>query len=121
MPHLQAFVAGKTDDALATYLPKLQADSQCGLDVRYFTQNLPSESADAESGRASWLPGAPPVLVLGAERDAVVDREGVEETAAFLGVDAVMLDLPHDVMLCEGWEAPADRVISFAKAQQRSG
>ena len=29
---------------------------------------------------------------------------------------AEFFDLPHDLMLCDGWEAPADRVIAFAKA-----
>ena len=61
-------------EEVASYLPRLEADSRCGINVRHFLDNLPSECADAQTGRASWLDGAPPVLVIGAARDAVVDR-----------------------------------------------
>ena len=41
--------------------------------------------------------------MLGAEFDAVVDAEGVDEAAAFLGVPARTLPgMPHDVMLNPG-------------------
>ena len=54
------------------------------------------------------------VLVVGAEQDRVVDPEGVEETAAFLGVAATVLDgMPHDVMLGEGWQRNADTVLAW--------
>ena len=103
-------------DAVAAYLPKLEADSRVGLDVKHFLANLPSAAAAAD-GRAAWLDRAPPALVLGASRDGVVDREAVDETATFLGRDgeAELFDLPHDVMLCTGWEAPADRIIEWCR------
>ena len=41
--------------------------------------------------------------------------EGVEETAQFLGVKPEFFDLPHDVMLCSGWEQPARRVADWAE------
>ena len=105
-----------SDAELSAFLPRLEADSQVGLDLRYFNANLPSAAATPDS-RAAWLPSAPPCLVIGAERDAVVDVVGVEETAHFLGIDgAELFDLPHDVMLCHGWEAPADRVIEWSRA-----
>lgn len=105
-----------SDDTLLTYLPKLEADSRCGLDLRHFNANLPSAQINTENGLASWIEDAPPLLVLGAEKDAVVDREGVEETARFLNVKAEFLDgMPHDVMLCEGWETAADRIIKFSQ------
>ena len=41
--------------------------------------------------------------MLGAEFDAVVDAEGIDEAAAFLGVPARTLPgMPHDVMLNPG-------------------
>ena len=44
------------------------------------------------------LPSPIPVAVFGAGKDFIVDREGVEETATFLGVSPVFLpDLYHDV------------------------
>ena len=105
-----------TDAELAAYLPRLEADSRIGLDVGYFTRNLPSKQADAETGRALWLARAPPALVIGAERDAIVDREGVEETARFLGTGAEFFDLPHDCMLCAGRERVAARIVEWVQA-----
>ena len=102
---------------LATYLPLLERDARVGLDVGHFTRNLPSKEADFD-GVALWLEGSDTrMLVIGAARDCVVDSEGVEETATFVGKqgEAEYFDLPHDVMLCKGWEAPCDRVIEFAK------
>jgi pimeloyl-ACP methyl ester carboxylesterase len=103
-------------EQIAPFLTRLEADAQIGLDVRHFVSALPSQMAGPD-GRATWLAGAPPTLVLGAARDGVVDREANEETAAFLGVHAEFFDMPHDVMLCEGWEAPADRITEFALGQ----
>ena len=104
------------DDEIATYLPRLEADSRVGLDLGDFARNLPSKNIAAD-GRAAWLADYAPRarLVVGCERDAVVDAEGVEETARFMGVDAeIFSGMPHDLMLCEGWEAPADRLIEWA-------
>jgi hypothetical protein len=97
-------------------LPRLAADSKVGINLQHFNSNLPSK-ATGQDGRASWLAGAAlaPSLVLGATRDYVVDREGVEESAAFLGVEAQYCELPHDVMLCEGWVEPAERVITWVR------
>lgn len=55
------------------------------------------------------------MLVVGAKRDFVVDREAVLETAAFLGVEAELFDAPHDVMLAGGWRPPAERIIDWAQ------
>ena len=101
------------------YLPLLEADAQVGLDVGHFTRNLPSKEADFD-GVAFWVEGSGvPSLVLGALRDGVVDQEGVDETAKFLQADAEFFDLPHDVMLCKGWEEPADRVIDWVLSLKR--
>lgn len=55
----------------------------------------------------------PPVLVYGAERDALVPASGVERTARFYGTDARwLMGIGHDVMLDEGNEAALDRVLS---------
>ena len=53
---------------------------------------------------------APPVVVVGGEKDFVVDVEGLEETAAWAGTpgEAVVLkDTAHDVMLDTKWEGAA--------------
>lgn len=51
-----------------------------------------------------------PVLVLGGDRDFVVDREGLEETARWFEPRATLAVVPgvaHDVMLDVGWERVA--------------
>lgn len=58
----------------------------------------------AVSGVAAWVSergeGEPRVLVLGAEKDFIVDRAGVQETGRYFGVAPLMLPgLHHDVML----------------------
>ena len=109
------FDDGTSEEMVEGLLPRLQADSKVGIDLRHFNANLPSQAAGPD-GRAAWLAGRSPVpaLVLGAARDYVVDREANLETAAFLGAEAEFVDLPHDIMLCPGWEQPADRVIEWA-------
>ena len=104
-------------DVIDALLPRLNMDSKVGIDLAHFNANLPSKAAGPD-GSASWLvdTALAPSLVLGATRDYVVDRDGVEETAAFLGVQAEYVELPHDIMLCEGWEGPADRVIHWARS-----
>ena len=46
------------------------------LDLGDFVRNLPSRATDDATGRASWQRDAPPLLVMGAECDAIVDLEG---------------------------------------------
>jgi len=49
-----------------------------------------------------------PVLVLGAESDAVVDREGVEETSRWVKTKAVWVPGAHDIMLDADWHSAAE-------------
>lgn len=115
------FDADLPEAAVASYLPRFEADCRVGLDLRHFSANAPAKAA-GEDGVATWLPAAPPTLVLGAERDFVVDEEGVRETARFLGTEARLLPgLPHDVMLCTGWRVAADEVLDWIAALPRSG
>jgi hypothetical protein len=58
-------------------------------------------------------PGAP-VLVAGAALDAVVDAQGVRETAAAWGTSPVVLQgLAHDVMLDARWEEAAQTILAW--------
>jgi len=107
------------EETLQAFLPRFQADSRVGLDLSDFNRNLPARCADA-AGKATWLSQsdalseALPTLVLGAENDFVVDREAVQETATFLGTDAMLLsELPHDVMLCGEWKVTADKLLAW--------
>jgi hypothetical protein len=48
-------------------------------------------------------------------------NRGVEETAAFLGVQPIMLpSAPHDVMLAEDWPLGAQRLLSWLEEQDFS-
>ncbi|KAK9867141.1 hypothetical protein WJX84_004221 [Apatococcus fuscideae] len=59
-----------------------------------------------------------PVLVLGCSNDRIVDRQGVEETAAHFGAQAVMLpDLAHDLMLDTRWQQAADALLQWMQAE----
>mmetsp|Transcript_14348 Transcript_14348/g.18252 ORF Transcript_14348/g.18252 Transcript_14348/m.18252 type:complete len:81 (+) Transcript_14348:153-395(+) len=73
------------------------------MDVRLFLEF----GKDASSG--SVLPS----LVIGAKDDFIVDKEGVEELARYYGVNAVMVDSPHDVMLGSKWRNAANEIRSF--------
>ncbi|CAI5482721.1 unnamed protein product [Closterium sp. Yama58-4] len=47
----------------------------------------------------------PPVMVLGAADDVIVDDQGVKETAEFFSTETVVLaGMPHDIMLDLGWK-----------------
>jgi len=92
------------------YMTYFQEDCKVGLDLMDMAPKLPINCA-RESGQASWLEEAPPRFVLGAENDCIVDIEGLEELALFLGVNAELLrDAPHDVMLGPKWKAGAERL-----------
>lgn len=47
--------------------------------------------------------------------DTIVDVQGVEETAAAFGTQAVLYDIAHDMMLDVGWEKVADDVMGFVQ------
>ena len=48
--------------------------------------------------------------------DFIVDREGVEETAKFFGVEPVFVDSPHDIMLTNKWKNGADAIESWLES-----
>jgi len=57
-----------------------------------------------------------PLLVIGAQDDMVIPQKGVRATARTYGTNAVIFpDMAHDVMLEEGWQVVADRILEFLK------
>lgn len=53
----------------------------------------------------------PARVVIGAGQDRIVDQEGLQETARYLGVHALQLPtLCHDVMLVSEWRVAADLI-----------
>ena len=109
------FDESSSEADVARYMPRLKADSKVGLNLADFSRNLPIGAAGTD-GHAAWHDASSvPTLVLGAARDYVVDREGVLEMATFLDCEAEFVDLPHDVMLCKGWQIAADRIIDWVR------
>ena len=57
-----------------------------------------------------------PLLVIGAKDDMVIPQKGVHATARAYGTTAVIFpNMAHDVMLEDGWQAVADRILEFLK------
>lgn len=57
-----------------------------------------------------------PLLVIGAADDTVIPQSGVRATARAYGTQAVFFsDMAHDVMLEQGWQSVADRILEFLK------
>ena len=56
-----------------------------------------------------------PMLVLGAEKDQIFTKNEVEDTASAYHTKAEFFDMAHDVMLEDGWQAVADRIINWLK------
>lgn len=120
--------------SIKKYMRRFQADSRIGLDLSDVSVNLPMK--DAVEGQAPWLMSRSlgsgsdggnsvgpdvnptgallkeqeqlPVLVVGAEKDFIVDLEGVAETARYFDVEPVIIpDMYHDVMLGPKFERAA--------------
>lgn len=83
----------------------------------------------AESARAIWemhIANLPrswrvqrlPMLVLGAENDALFTASAVRETARVYGVEAEILPrIAHAMMLERRWQVPADRILDWMEVQ----
>lgn len=54
-----------------------------------------------------------PMLVLGATRDRLIEREDVVATGQAYGVEPVMFDMAHDMMLELGWDSVADCIRAW--------
>ncbi len=57
-----------------------------------------------------------PLLVVGANDDTLITPDLVRKSARIYGTQAVVFPhMAHDVMLEEGWQAVADRILEFLK------
>ena len=117
------------------YMARLRADSRVTLDLSSLINTLPSVTSMSSDGKATWLSTAstetteskdskeskdttttniPSTMVIGAEKDFVVDREGVLETATYFGVKPEwVIDTYHDVMLGPKWTKSADLIAKW--------
>ncbi|GFH46918.1 hypothetical protein CTEN210_03392 [Chaetoceros tenuissimus] len=113
---------GISDDELRQIQGFFQRDTVATIDLMDLAKQLPSTYTD-ENGRASFLQfqdDQTPVLkslVIGATDDFIVDQMGVEELATYYGVEAVMVESAHDVMLGSRWRNAAELIQSFLEKQ----
>jgi pimeloyl-ACP methyl ester carboxylesterase len=106
---------GISDQDIARYQSYFARDTEAVIDIRDLLKNLPSLTA--VDGKAPHLDKFPPCLVIGSERDFIVDREGVEETATYFGIEQpTFVDSPHDVMLGRNWKNAASTIHDWVQA-----
>ena len=78
--------------------------------IEHFTEffaDLPRPARDVD-----------PVLVLGAEHDAIFSSSEVRATARAYGTEAVIFDgMGHDMMLESGWAGPAEVIAGWLAEQ----
>lgn len=90
-------------DALQRYHRMMQPESQRALwDMAFF--DLPQR----------WRMSVPPLLVLGAELDALIPARFAEATANYYGTQAeIFPGMGHGMMLEAGWEKVARRIADW--------
>lgn len=89
--------------------------------VDYF-ERLQEDSFIARPGQLKTYRPRPqlvktPILVLGAERDAVLYRREIEATAQAYNSEVSFFNMAHDMMLESGWQQVADRIIDWLESQ----
>lgn len=100
------FSPSMTEEDVVRYQTLMKESSKVPLfDLRNLNSSLPVPPP---------MKNAPPVLVVGAENDFILDKQGIEETASFLGTEEVIVSgIAHDVMLDVGWRHAADVLKSW--------
>ena len=106
-----------SEETLQEYMAHFSKDSKVTMDLSDMAKKLPIYATD-DDGKSIHLKQNVlqfPALVLGGTDDYIVDRDAVEETARFFGVEdganTVLVDnAVHDVMLGSCWNTVAEKV-----------
>ena len=113
-PHGTKDDFGVSSQDVERYQSYFERDTEAIIDLGDLVQRLPSKQAI--DGRAPHLKTFPPCLVVGANRDFIVDQVALEETSTYFGVDApTIVDSPHDVMLGRNWKNGANAIDRFVQ------
>ena len=89
-------------------------DSEGGVRIDMDCSTLGFEPEPAAVVLVPEVRRTPSILVIGAEKDFIVDQEGVRETAQYLGVKPIFIPgAYHDVMLGPKWRLSADIVAEW--------
>ena len=99
------FDADMPDGEVEGWVEGFGRDSKVMIDLRDLSGRLPCREPPPVND-VDWL-------VIGAEDDKVVDWEGVEETAGWLGVEGRRVEASHDVMLGGRWENAAYELLEW--------
>ena len=107
---------GVSTNDIQRYQSYFKRDTEAIIDIVDLMKNLPSKNAIA--GKAPHLDQFPPCIVVGASRDFLVDRVGLDETTTYFGVEApTIVDSPHDIMLGRNWKNGADAIDRFVRTE----
>ncbi len=99
------FSATMPEEQVEEYFSRLQDESyRAYLDLTFL--NLPRPRRVTT-----------PLLVLGASRDTLISVAEVEATARAYGTQAEFFDMAHDMMLEAGWQAVADRILTWLEGR----
>lgn len=93
------------DDVLREYMKNFDTLSKLPADLK--STQAPVSSPGDLFGKT---------LVMGGERDKIVDLEALQETAEFFGVknqEIFLRDAPHDFMLSSQWRSAADTILNW--------
>lgn len=110
----ETFFSPNMPESDVTHYQKLMKESSKAplFDLRSLNSSLPVPSP---------VKNSPPILVVGADNDFILDRQGIEETASFLGTNEVIVPgIAHDVMLDAGWRDAADVLKSWMQTKLQS-
>ena len=111
---------GVSDADVIRYQKNFARDSVATIDLLDLAKRLPSAVAKKD-GKAPFVDNLPPVLVMGANDDFLVDKEGLDETAVYFGLDQpLIVDSPHDVMLGAKWRNGADALDEWITSMVRN-
>ena len=111
---------GISDADVERYQSYFARDSVATIDLFDLAKILPSSRTNPD-GVADFLERSshvPPCFVMGASDDYIVDREGLEETARYFGLEEpLVVNSPHDVMLGKRWENGAKALQEWLEQQ----
>jgi pimeloyl-ACP methyl ester carboxylesterase len=118
-----------TDNQITKYQQYFTNDSKATIDLLDLAKQLPSKYTNKhgianfvlESDSNTML-NLPPIAVMGATDDFIVDTVGIQETASYFGCnnsDTIFINSPHDVMLGSKWENGASLLYQWLKKSQQ--
>eukprot|EP00188_Purpureofilum_apyrenoidigerum_P002646 Plantae.Rhodophyta-Purpureofilum_apyrenoidigerum.ctg27053.p1 GENE.Plantae.Rhodophyta-Purpureofilum_apyrenoidigerum.ctg27053~~Plantae.Rhodophyta-Purpureofilum_apyrenoidigerum.ctg27053.p1 ORF type:complete len:387 (+),score=35.00 Plantae.Rhodophyta-Purpureofilum_apyrenoidigerum.ctg27053:176-1162(+) len=103
------FTPNDDDVSVGQAMAHFKNNARPPIDFRKFLDVMSAPTGfSGEKLPRGWVTRAPPVSVLGAGNDYIIDRRGINELAEYFDTEAVILeDMPHDVMLTADWEKAA--------------